>query len=339
MLGIRLNSGNNDKARKPRQKATPAKAPGGPGVFSRVVGGVRGGWSWTKAAAPTAGKVCAALMFLGLGVGWVVGKEPLERYVASMSAPPSEIRFNWPVVAPAKGERSRGPRETWLPNAVRQDLVAIASKELVQDPFSQASLERTRRALLATGWFARVRTIERLPGGRVQVIGDWRVPAAVVRHKGKDILVARGGEPLKLPARTPVAAGTLAVIMNPHSGPSFDAQGQLAYGLPWPGGDVQSAIDLLTSVRSMPESKRLKGVDLASYMDKGHLTLVTDTGSRIVWGSAPGEVAPGEVPADRRMGRLKDILAQRFDAEQPSIAIYTPVVLVDKTAQAAASEN
>lgn len=268
----------------------------------------------------------------GLAAGWVFGRGPLERHIASLSASTPVVRFNWPVSpAPAGRDTRRG--ETWLPAAVQRDLGGIALAELSTDPFARESLERARQALLATGWFKRITSIRRTPEACVDITAEWRVPAAVVQHKGREFLVAMGGEVLRLPPRSPVRKGSMPIITNPRLGPRTDALG-VVFGQPWPGGDVQAAIDLLRLVRRMPEAKRITGVDLADYIETGHLTLMTDAGARIVWGSALSELGPGEVPVDTRRARLRDILQTRFDETQKRIEIHTPVVLVDKTASA-----
>lgn len=282
-------------------------------------------------AAAFAGPAIASLILLAAVAGVWAMRDRLERHVASIRRVEPQVRFNWPVTRNASNPRAQ--HSTWLPVAVQRDLASIALSQLDADPFSQASLERARLALLATGWFAGIERIERTPSGAINVRGNWRLPSAVVRHADREYLVAVGGEVLRLPPRTPVQRGSMPVIMNPHLGPPTDSLGVI-YGVPWNGGDVQTAIDLLRSLRAMPESARLTGIDLQPYMRTGHLTLVTDAGSRIVWGSGLSDLGPGEVSPDTRRARLRDILQTRFDEVQRSIAIHTPVVLVDKTASA-----
>lgn len=292
-----------------------------------------------KSAAGGAGRMwrlfanlAAGLVLLGMVGGWVVGREALERHVASLTARAGDVRFNWPI-ALAPGQKKPASPQTWLPPALQRDLARIAAAEIGADPFDQASLERARQALLATGWFAGIPSVKRTAGGHVDITANWRLPAAVVQHRGREYLVAVGGEVLRLPSRTPVQKGSMPVITGPRTPPPSDTRGIL-YGVPWPGGDVVAAIELLRHLRQIPEYTRLAGVDLASFADSGHLTLITDSGAKIVWGSALSELGPGEVPADTRRARLRDILQTRFDQSQRLIEIYTPVVLVDKTAAA-----
>lgn len=331
MLGF-LRFRSKDGGGKKKSASSRAAKEARPGLLARLSGSMDGMGERLGGAGRIAARVALGLALVAMGLGWVLGREPLERRVAEISAQPQEIRFNWPVAGDPKARRSGSvdPRQTWLPRAVRDQLIEIARAHVAADPFAQGSLENMRRDLAATGWFARLRSVERDASGHINIIGDWRIPTAVVRRDGRQYLVARGGEVLKLPPRTPVAEGSLPVITNPLLGPPED-EGMLAYGKTWAGGDVTAALDLMRMLGTIPESKRLRGVDLSQFMDKGHLVLVTDAGSRIVWGSAIGERTPGEQPFEIRRGRLRDILAQRLDTETPNIAIYTPVVLVDRT--------
>lgn len=274
----------------------------------------------------------AVMVLVGLGAAWVFGRAPLERHVSALTSRPVDVRFNWPIVLSGEAG-TRGEARTWLPPAVQRDLAQIALASIEANPFNQPSLEAARQALLATGWFARIESIRRTASGHVDITADWRIPAAVVRHKNREYLVAVGGEVLRLPPRTPVMKGSMPIITNARLGPRTDSIGVI-YGAAWPGGDVQAAVDLLRHLRRLPEAGRITGVDLATFTQTGHLTLVTDAGAKIVWGSALSELGPGQVSVDTRRARLRDILQTRFDESQRLIEIHTPVVLVDKTASA-----
>lgn len=315
------------KASKPRPAAPRPRAPG---VLSRAASGLSSATGALRSGSRVLVRVSLVVMFLGLAGGWLFGKPALERYVASLGGGPLEVRFNWPAGAASAGTKTHKPGETWLPLAVQEDLVRAARDGLSLDPFDRAGLERARATLDATGWFARIRSIHRAPAGHVTIDAEWRVPAGLVQHKGREYLVARGGEILRLPPRTPVAKGSMPLIMNPMKGPPTDGVG-IVYGKAWNAGDVQAAIGLLGRLQGAPEFKRIIGVDLSDYMKTSHLTLVTDAGSTIVWGSAVDDVGPGEATFEKRRGRLRDILAQRIDASQHRIEIFTPVVMVDKT--------
>lgn len=299
----------------------------GPGALARGAAALSGLWSGVGVGLALVGRSLVALIIIAGAFAWIFGRGPLERYVASLTPGPLEVRFNWPLTSASEGSARR---ETWLPAPIQQDLVRIAREQLSADPFDQASLERATAALWSTGWFERINSIRRAPFGEIRVDAEWRTPTAIVSSKGRELLVARNGEVLRLPPGTPVVKGSMPVIMSPHQAPPVE-DGDIACGKPWAGGDVQAAIALLRFLQTMPESRRIAGIDLADFGRTGHLVLVTDIGSQIVWGSPPEEVGPGQVSVEKRRGRLKEILSQRLDASQKRIEIYPPVVLVDNT--------
>ncbi len=162
------------------------------------------------------------------------------------------------------------------------------------------------------------------------------MPAAVVRKDGAQHLVALDGAILELPPHSN-APDRLFTINNPASPAPRTDTGAVAHGVPWLGNDVQAAIALLKLIHNRPDvARQVSGVDLTEYLRATKLVLVTDKGHRIVWGSPIGDQLPGEVSVERKLARLVQNLKDfgRIDADQPRMEIYTPVVLVDKTAAA-----
>lgn len=267
---------------------------------------------------------------LALAVGLLVGRDPLLRRVGELRESPVKAHFDWPLVKQA-GARPA----TWVPRVVQDSLVHLVESNVSMNPFDTGSLERGRRLLLATGWFESVDRLVRRPGGTIDVDATWRIPVALVRKNNRDYLVGRDAAPIRIPDGFKPMPG-LYIIENPLLEPPTDA-GKLAYGTPWSGGDVQAALDLLDVLKDSPAQRQITGIDLSEYLtqDEPKLLIVTDRRTRIVWGSAIGELAPGQVPIERRIARLEQQLRGfgRIDAQQDRLEIYTPVVLVDKTAQ------
>lgn len=291
-------------------------------------GRLRSALSAAGAGASLLFRAFTGVLVVGLLVAWIVGREPLQQAVAAGVTERPAVRFDWP-------RRTGSAFETWLPPSVQQDLVLTALGELTDDPFDRESLDRVRARLIDTGWFAQVSRVARVPGNTVEIDADWRVPVAVVRWRDREFLVAQGGEILRLPPSTPVADGSMPVIANPHAAPPGDAKTGTLFGKPWTGGDIQAAIALHGLLRSDPSLARLRTIDLADFMRTGQLTIVSDLGCRFVWGSPIGEFSPGEVPVERRLARLRDLVAQRADALFTRVDVFPPDVLVDKTVPSA----
>lgn len=279
-----------------------------------------------------AGHLTTGVLVVSIVAASVLAHRPLERYVAQIRSAPVSVIFDWPTIIDPQTRKS----EVWLPGAVQVELMQIASGSLTTDPFDRAALDMTRARLEATGWLRRLTTLRREPGGIVRIAGEWRIPAAVVRRDGQDYLVARGGELLQLPRNTPLKPGSLFTVMNPFANPPSDRTGRLAYGKPWPGGDVQAAINLLADLHDIPGAAQIAGIDLSGYMKSGKLVIVTDRDSRIVWGSALDETAPGEVKPQVKKARLIEFVKTngRIDAGQRRIEVYSQRPFVDETAAA-----
>ena len=313
-------------APKKQAKAARSEGPKGPGLLARARAALAASTEGFGAISNHVYRAVFGLLVIGAAVAWIIGKEPLRESVARISAAEPKARINWPRPA---GADSNAP--TWLPPALQNDLIHETLASATDSPFDQQGLADAYRRLDATGWFEEIRGIRRKPGGVIEVDADWRNPVAVVRQTGRDLLVARGGEILRLPAGVPVAPGSMPVIIGPYALPPTLVSGEIEYGKPWPGGDVQDAIKLIATLRARPGYERIVGVELFDYMKSGHITLIADTGARFIWGSPIGRSAPGEAPTERRLANLKSILDERRDAPGFRYEIYTPYVLVDTT--------
>lgn len=277
-------------------------------------------------------RAAAGALLVAIAAGWIVGYTPLVRHVSTMQADPLKIHINWP----ASPDTTNGAGATWLPGPIQHELLQIASANLTLDPFDHAALVETRDALEQTGWFERIGEVRRDQNGEVFIHGEWRAPAAIVRKDDLSLLVGSGGEVLRTPERTGFDPGALYVISNPSAPPPRDEHGTIAFGIPWRFNEVQPAIDLLREVSELPASSRIKGIDLSGYQRTGHLTLVTDTGCRIVWGSPIDALAPGEVRVPRKLERLATILDQRLDRGHDEIELYLARgVVIDRTTDGA----
>lgn len=328
--------------KKPERSGRGARANGGPGWLARARAGIGrltgeaaaaaiggaalGGRIGTAALITHARRALLGLLAVGAGIGWIMGYAPLREAVARLRTESPRVVFHWPLST--TGER-RG--ETWMPAALQHELVRTAAEGLTGDPFDQDALRKVQDRVRATGWFDRIDGVRRGPGGEVEVVGKWRVPAAVVRRHGRELLVASGSEVLRLPEGLPVSPGSMPIIFEPYAPAPSGEEGSIRYGEPWPGGDVPDAIRLIGLLKSRPGYERIIGIELTGYMRTGRLTLVSDTGARFVWGSTLGRPTPGEAPIERRLANLKSILDERRDAPGYRFEIYTPFVLVDTT--------
>jgi hypothetical protein len=278
--------------------------------------------SWTKRPTIKAALLIGAVL---LGVGGVVALSAGERALAERAAelrtaPGVEIQFVWPAV---RGVPSRADQRmpTWLPEAVRAGLERLTAEHLNANPLDRDALASASNALAATGWFIGTPRLERLHSGRVRVEARWREPVAVVRSGERDHLV--GSDAHLLPLSYPHRQSGLRAIIDPFSPPP-ERPGQL-----WIGGDVEAGLRLLALLQSTAAFDQVAGVDVSGWVRDRELVIVTDRGRRVVWGSAPGDWAPGEPTTEWKLARLQELrddpaFGRRIDAGRSAIWLTNP---------------
>ena len=293
--------------------------------------------NWRRLLPPRALVTSAMVGALGLAAlaGFVFGEAPLKRLVAERRAGPIQFSIEWPPLA---GDA----RRTWLPESTRREITAAAVGRLSPDPFDQRSLDDARDALLRTGWFSAVTSVRRRPDNRVIVEAEWRTPKAVVRWDGKDHVVAAGGEllPIVYPSG---GAGAMHIIEGVSSAPPTRAgpggAEEPAYGVAWVGGEVQAALALLRTLDARFHHTgvwtQVAGIDVSRFQRSGTLAIVSDTGSRVIWGGAPGVIVPGEQSTEQKLQRLARLAkgpTGRIDANEKLVEIHGAHVFIDQSA-------
>lgn len=292
--------------------------------------GTRGGiWRglWTAL-----GAVALAALIVGVPLAYGAMVARLRRAEPT----PPHVVFLWPSegdaagvsagsVARAEAGEGIGPGLTtahppWVSGAMRTLLERTAAGNLTGDPLDDASLRRTEAALLATGWVRSVDRIARRAGGVVTIRATWRVPVAVVRTPESDHLVSALGERLPLSGRQGWSGWRF--VTGP-SGPLPEV------GRAWLGGDVSAGLRLLAHLNGRALYAQVAGVDIGAYARDGRLAIVTDRGSRIVWGSAPGDWRPGEPSDEQKLKWLEQMHASplhgyRIDSGQDMVDLLTP---------------
>lgn len=301
----------------------------GPGLLARALGAVRSRWSWKIAVvvglnAGVAALALGALAGVSLNEGW------FKRRAAETRRAGVKLTIGWPAIA---GD----PTRTWLPESARREIAAVAARELTNDPFDRHALEGCRAALMGTGWFTAIDGIRRHAGSEVRVDARWRTPAAVVRWGGKDHLVSTNAELMPLVYGRGEAGAGVRVIEGVQFGPPTRESGSLACGEVWPGGDVQPALALLGGLKEAFGQttvwSQVAGVDVSRVPVTGAVAIVTDTGSRVVWGAAPGKVVPGEQTVDQKLLRLARLAkgpTGRIDAGERFVEIHGAHVFVEQ---------
>jgi len=287
---------------------------------------------WSRLA-HRAGNFAFVALVLAIFIGWSLGVGPLKSRVMAGQEAPAVPRIAWPALG--------GPFEgTWLPASSQRQLTQIVHANASDNLFDQASLERTREALHRTGWFVHPPTVRRGRDNVVEIEGEWRTPAAVVRHRERDYMVSGRGELLPIDYPVGGAGPAHRVVMGAEFGPPTRDGRSFAFGEEWIGGDVQAALSLMATLRHHFAGSRVweqvAGVDVTEHRRNGRLSIVTDRGSRVVWGAAPGAVTPGEQTTVQKLERLAHLAngaTGRIDAGARRVEIHGALVYVDERAR------
>jgi hypothetical protein len=221
---------------------------------------------------PTVRRAVIAILWLGAVAGFVAGATYgmplLEARAAERHRPESiEVHFR---AAPE-----------WFAGDVQQQVLRTIEAIVGSDALSRQDLIAVREGLFALGWFADIAQVRRVHAERIEIDAVFLQPYAVVRDRRGDHLVDPHGRLLPRTFRTG-ESGFVAIV-----GAAFDRPQRA--GNVWEGADVAAALQVLRLVQSQPWRRQVVEVDVAGHMGGRAIRFITDRGSRIVWGSAPGE--------------------------------------------------
>lgn len=237
----------------------------------------------------------AALALAAIGAGGFVGVRSgipflIERAEARGAVDAAGIRVVF----------ERAP--AWVPQAaldalgdeVRTTLQGAAS-------FDPEGLGRAHAALAASGWFERVEQVQRRRGDTVAVIGEFRVPFALVRSEGLDHVVDERYRRLPMAYEGAGDRPPLPLVINPRFPKPSEPGGT------WAGEDLRAAIHLARIVRDRPwfAAGQIAAIDAGRFHRERILELVgperDGVAARIVWGCDPEERSLSEMPPNRKL--------------------------------------
>lgn len=211
----------------------------------------------------------------------------------------------------------------WVPH----DLVdQVATRAGLPDELSALDGDLTQQiaeAFQVHPWIAEVIRVRKSFPAKIDVELRYRRPVAMVQ--AKQGMYPIDGEGILLPPADFSVADTqrYLVIQNVSSTPQGPA------GTNWGdvgvvgAGRLADILDEVNDSRSCWKKLGLAAICVPSRtkanvtIDELVYELVTDGGSRIVWGRAPGTDHPGELSAEQKLGRLEKYLAEFHTFEEP----------------------
>lgn len=211
------------------------------------------------------------------------------------------------------GDIRTTPRPEWITTDVAAESLRDASLDPPFSSLDPALAERVAKAFEVHPWVAEVRQVRALTGA-LEVDLVYRRPVCMVElppNNGKRGLYAVDAEGTLLPSRDFLDEPKKA-IAYPRLGGFVPAE-VARVGAKWPDARIVAGARtafVLTEVWSKLKLAKIAPettADAASSVPT--FELLTQEGSRIVWGAAPGSEAKGEMPAAKKIGALLDYIA------------------------------
>lgn len=236
--------------------------------------------AWGRGLVISGWLLLATALVLGLFMG-----VPAMRRAAAAAAPPTDVRVAF-LAPPA-----------WMVGDLALHLEELAAGEIIGNALDREDLLAARAALLESGWFTDILQVRRVSPELVEIDAQFVEPYAAVRDFDGDHLVDPSGR--LLPHSTPVGQAPQFIAVE---GAYY--QRPEAIGMQWEGADITAALRLVQLVNGYEWHSQVAAIDVSNYMQTGQLAIITDRGSRLTWGSAPGDEPAHEASTEIKVEYL-----------------------------------
>jgi len=233
------------------------------------------------------------LMVALLAGGWYLAWHKVRPHVLSSEAY---------VVTPEKVTLTETP--PWIHSDLRAEGFRAASLDEPLSIMDDDLAERIDNAFSQLAWVAKVRRVRKHDGGRVTVDLQYRRPVCMVEVGESWDPV--DGEGVLLPRAdfSQVEASHYPLLVGIETRP-VGAEGE-QWGDARVLGGAEIAAALIDAWHELELRQIVPSDPLATGVaEEPTYTLRTRSGSRIVWGRAPGSDTPGELPAADKVARLR----------------------------------
>lgn len=167
-------------------------------------------------------------------------------------------------------------------------------------------------------WVHKVVQVRKSYPAAVTVELEYRRPVAMVQYAGHRIPIDVDGVVLPGADFSAADATKYLLIQNVTSAPGTEP------GMTWNDAGLLAAARLANLLGEHWKSLKLEAIFIPSNValqtdvNDVPLELVTDGGSRVIWGRPPGNDHPGELEVSQKIRRLETYLADFGDYRQPS---------------------
>ena len=228
--------------------------------------------------------------------GWLGGLAFVTGVVVALALSVDSLRAR--VHAPVHSVTIRFlDAPSWVGDSLHDHLTSLAAPWLLGTTLDRVALINARESLIASGCFADVMQVRRGGSSVVEIVAVFLKPRARVLDVSGPLLVDREG--FVLPAGYRIGDTThLVHILNPaYAAPDTPASR-------WLGDDMNASLQLLDTLDGQEWFSQITAIDLGDYDMQRQLVLVTELGTRILWGSPPGRETVLEALTHEKIERL-----------------------------------
>ena len=200
---------------------------------------------------------------------------------------------------------------TWAGDSLLRHLAETAMQADRDDVqcADRGTLCNVLEAMEETGWFASVHQVSRAGDGALIIQATFLAPTAIVQDRYGDAIVDAQGRLLPEGCRLDPEAHIITLV-HPRRHRPVRARRI------WESDDVHAGLHLLEVIGPKDWVGQITSIDLARFSRNGELVLVTDRGSRIIWGSEPGSETPLEALSSRKIVRLDHLFRNSGRVDQ-----------------------
>jgi len=217
------------------------------------------------------------------------------------------------LVMPQKVELT--PLPDWIHTDVRNDVFRSAGLDGPLSIMDEDLAERIKNAFSLHPWVGKVERVQKLPQARVKVDLVYRRPVCMVEVPAGLLPVDVSGVLLPVDDFSPIEAERYPRLIGIDTIPLGTT------GEGWSDARVVGGAEIAAAFGATWEELNLSHIVASPSGITGEYTytLLTRGGTQIRWGLAPGNDAPGELPATEKVARLQRYVQQHGSLEDRNV--------------------
>jgi hypothetical protein len=246
-------------------------------------------------------------LIIVIALGWA-GHYLWQRYAPEISQHSQYLLTEDRIVLP--------PAPPWVPADLRKQVLRDAGMVGQLSLLDNGSLlERIKNAFEFHPWVESVQSVRKSLPATIEVQLVYRTPIAAIETVDQQgvLLLPVDQTGVRLPE------SDLSEAERCYLPRISGALERPMIGQPWSDPRVISGVRLASRLASVWQSLRLFEIVPLAPLEKKHLAegasfaILTQGGTRIFWGAAPGEEPSGESPFNTKLERLRNYAAQHND--------------------------